>query len=223
MFTSIFLMIIMPSTILKTEAQVIQENDALKLGTPESNNTTMQVSNGTTTNNSNIISLVEQVNMSSINGTKLIREPPQIVADDELHPDPEAFEIAKKEANLKAKQSQSENYSKISGIYSGIQSNISSNDMNRIQLFGFEGMNFYDGFQRSPPDVQFAVGPNSQIEMINLAVTIWIRNGCCSIGQSTPIPIYEFFDRSSSQPFRFSDPRIFFDDQSGRYFLYCRF
>lgn len=64
----------------------------------------------------------------------------------------------------------------------------------------------------SPPDVQVAVGPNHVVEMVNLAVAIWTKQGTLVRNESLMgffgVPTNEFI----------SDPKVQYDAASGRWF-----
>ncbi len=75
----------------------------------------------------------------------------------------------------------------------------------------------YDGLDQSqcncsPPDVQIAVGPDHVVEMVNTSEEIWQKHGL----PITTISLYDFF--SVAQSDFLSDPRIFFDSASNRWF-----
>ena len=61
-----------------------------------------------------------------------------------------------------------------------------------------------------PPDIQDAVGPYEVVEMVNLYVEVWDHNGTALAGQS----LNSFYSSSSQM----SDPRIIYDNLSGRFF-----
>jgi hypothetical protein len=207
---SIFLIICIPNSILGTTTQDIPENSPLVINKPQlKNSTTTPIpTTNTLANKTNPVSLIGQVNITSLIGGNLTLQPTFVP---ERHPDPEAFEIAKREANLRANRTyENETATNL------LASSINPSGSNRIQISGFEGMNFFDGGSYVPSDAQIAAGPNSIIEMINAAVKIWIRSGCCFAGASIPISANEFFNVSAND--KLSDPRILFDAISGRYF-----
>ena len=64
----------------------------------------------------------------------------------------------------------------------------------------------------APPDVQVAAGPGHVVEMVNLAVSVWTKQG----GFVTNESLMSFFGVSSSE--FISDPKVQFDATSGRWF-----
>ncbi len=65
----------------------------------------------------------------------------------------------------------------------------------------------------TPPDVQVAAGPVNLMEMDNLQGEVWNKTG---VPQSSPFDLSSFFKVSSSD--YISDPKVFFDNISGRWF-----
>ena len=75
----------------------------------------------------------------------------------------------------------------------------------------------FDGLDQSqcncsPPDVQIAVGPDHIVEMVNISEEIWQKQG----QPITTVSLYDFY--SIAQSDFLSDPRIFFDSSSNRWF-----
>ncbi len=64
----------------------------------------------------------------------------------------------------------------------------------------------------SPPDVQVAVGPDNVVEMVNTSEEIWQKDGL----HVTTVSLYTFY--SVSQSDFLSDPRVFFDPSTDRWF-----
>ncbi len=64
----------------------------------------------------------------------------------------------------------------------------------------------------APPDVQVAAGPNHVVEMVNLAVSIWSKQGLFLQNKS----LMTFFGVSQSE--FISDPKVQYDAASGRWF-----
>ncbi len=77
--------------------------------------------------------------------------------------------------------------------------------------FGFKGLNQLQSCSCAPPDVQLAAGPSQLVEMVNLEGAIYDRQGITNqtFGLST------FFRTGTDS---LSDPKILFDDFSGRWF-----
>ena len=68
----------------------------------------------------------------------------------------------------------------------------------------------YDGV--TPPDVQVAAGPQNIMEMVNLQGEVWGKDGK---PQGPPFDLSSFFGTGSDS---ISDPKIFYDSSSGRWF-----
>ncbi|MDE1862762.1 MAG: hypothetical protein KGI33_07610 [Thaumarchaeota archaeon] len=64
----------------------------------------------------------------------------------------------------------------------------------------------------SPPDVQIGVGPAHIVEMVNTSEEIWLKQGT----PLTTVSLYTFF--SIPQSDFISDPRVFYDSSSSRWF-----
>ena len=74
---------------------------------------------------------------------------------------------------------------------------------------GFEGLNFTTS-GAIPPDVQVAAGPSEVVEMVNLEMGVWTKTG-------TPIASIALSSLFATSDF-ISDPRVVYDNQSGRWF-----
>ncbi len=75
----------------------------------------------------------------------------------------------------------------------------------------------FDGLDQSqcncsPPDVQIAVGPDHIVEMVNTSEEVWQKQS----QPVTTVSLYDFY--SVAQSDFLSDPRIFFDSESNRWF-----
>lgn len=64
----------------------------------------------------------------------------------------------------------------------------------------------------TPPDVQIGAGPNNIIEMVNLQGQVWTKTGSPA---GEPFDLSSFFGTGDDF---ISDPKIFYDNQSGRWF-----
>lgn len=64
----------------------------------------------------------------------------------------------------------------------------------------------------APPDVQMAVGPNHVVEMVNLAVSMWTKQGVFLQNKS----LMAFFGTPTGE--FISDPKVQYDAASGRWF-----
>jgi hypothetical protein len=64
-----------------------------------------------------------------------------------------------------------------------------------------------------PPDTQVAAGPSQVVEAVNSTMSVWSKTGTLQGN----IDLNVFFNVPSG--FSFTDPRVFYDDQSGRWFL----
>lgn len=64
----------------------------------------------------------------------------------------------------------------------------------------------------SPPDVQIAAGPDHIVEMVNTSEEVWQKQG----QPITTVSLYSFYAVPQSD--FLSDPRVFFDSSSGRWF-----
>lgn len=71
-----------------------------------------------------------------------------------------------------------------------------------------EGLSYDDV---TPPDVQIAAGPTKIMEMDNLQGQVWTKDG----KTTTPFELADFFGTGFDH---ISDPKIFYDDSSGRWF-----
>jgi hypothetical protein len=76
---------------------------------------------------------------------------------------------------------------------------------------GFEGSNVVAAGSYTPPDVQVAAGPTYIVEMVNLLATVYTKAGV--LVYSVDLPTF-FIAGSDSM----TDPRVFYDAGSGRYF-----
>lgn len=92
----------------------------------------------------------------------------------------------------------------------------SSASMNKV-ISGFDGLTQsqagFNGLTYFPPDVPLAVGPNYVVQVVNLAGEIFTKQGVSVSRFALPT----FFKVSSIND-RLSDPRIFYDSISGRWF-----
>lgn len=83
---------------------------------------------------------------------------------------------------------------------------------NKISVVShFDGLG-QDQCNCSPPDVQVAVGPDNIVEMVNTSEEIWTKQD----KPITSISLYAFYSVPSSD--FLSDPRIFYDPTSDRWF-----
>jgi IPT/TIG domain len=84
------------------------------------------------------------------------------------------------------------------------------------QLTTFNGETYSNsgcGVGCEPPDTQMAVGPNYVAEAVNETLTVWTRAG--SLVKRTSFQSFFFIPGG----FYFSDPRILYDQLSGRWFV----
>ncbi len=82
----------------------------------------------------------------------------------------------------------------------------------RIQIISqFEGLN-QSQYNCTPPDTQIAVGPDHIVEMVNVSEEIWQKQG----QPITIVSLYDFYSVAHSD--FLSDPKIFFDSASNRWF-----
>jgi len=99
------------------------------------------------------------------------------------------------------------------GIVSSISPRINVPKTPDLILFpGFDGLEQISSGGSIPPDVQVAVGPDHVVEMVNVAGKIWNKPSV----PSTEFPLRSFFLTSESD--FISDPKIFYDSQSDRWF-----
>src|SRR5207245_7922676 len=88
-------------------------------------------------------------------------------------------------------------------------SSLSASSVN--SSFGFDALNQIQSCNCAPPDVQVATGPNSLIEMVNLETEIFSKQG----SSLKSLPLFTFFSTGADS---ISDPKVFFDSPSGRFF-----
>ena len=88
-------------------------------------------------------------------------------------------------------------------------SSLSASSVN--SSFGFDALNQIQSCNCAPPDVQVATGPNSLIEMVNLETEIFSKQG----SSLKSLPLSTFFSTGADS---ISDPKVFFDSPSGRFF-----
>ena len=81
--------------------------------------------------------------------------------------------------------------------------------MDRLGQVGLYG----SGQNLQPPDTQLAAGPTSLVEADNSVLSIWSKSG--TLGVTADLNV--FFGVPAG--YRFSDPRILYDAESGRWFL----
>ena len=67
--------------------------------------------------------------------------------------------------------------------------------------------------QVEPPDTQLATGPSSVLETVNSSMSVWSKTGAFQAA----IDLNVFFGVPSG--FSFSDPRVLYDAESGRWFV----
>ena len=91
----------------------------------------------------------------------------------------------------------------------------SSSDTNHTGIIqGWNGLNQRDfaiQFLAEPPDITISAGPNHIVQMVNVAMKIWDKNGN-EIGGA---PLSTFFDTGTHG---LSDPVLFYDDESKHWF-----
>lgn len=82
-----------------------------------------------------------------------------------------------------------------------------------VQYFSIKGVIEGLGYDNlTPPDVQVAAGPDSIMEMINLEGQIWTKGG---IPAGPPFGLADFYGTGSDF---ISDPKVFYDNSSQRWF-----
>src|SRR5207249_8448590 len=78
---------------------------------------------------------------------------------------------------------------------------------------GFEGIYYYNGTNGIPPDPQVASNQNRLLEVVNSMGTVWAKDGT----QILSFTLYSFFNISLGGDI--GDPRVLYDNSSGRWFL----
>ncbi len=96
-----------------------------------------------------------------------------------------------------------------SGSLASTTFSVSASSVN--SSLGFDGLNQVQSCNCAPPDVQVATGPNSLIEMVNLETEIFSKHGT----SIKALPLSTFFSTGADS---ISDPKVFFDAASGRFF-----
>jgi hypothetical protein len=79
-----------------------------------------------------------------------------------------------------------------------------------------EGLDARDGGGVEPPDVQIAAGPDSIVEVVNVAARMW-RTSAGHASAPAELPLPSILGVPPDEPL--SDPRVIYDAPSGRFFL----
>src|SRR5437899_2505404 len=83
-------------------------------------------------------------------------------------------------------------------------------------LQDFPDINFNQAFDGTPPDTMMAVGPNTVVGAVNVAITLTNKSGGARVG---PTPFATFFSTIFTSGDRFSDPYVVYDDQADRFYV----